>query len=382
MCSRPLVRLRFPLPLCVAAFVLLGACGKKGDPMPAPRTIPKTTADLSVRQRGFEVVLELTYPKSTVAGLPYAGLDEVVLYALERQAPAAPTPAATATPAPADGNAVAAVTASAAAPAPPDRREFEATAREVLRIGGAELASAISGDRITLRFRLPDPLPSPSPLRFYAVRTHAVDGESSDLSNFVSLLPLPPLAAPGQFLLIARKDGVELSWQAPAGEPIGYRVYRRPAALTGYGAPIAMLADPATTRALDSSATYGERYVYAVTAVAATQPLVEGAISAEREILYEDRFAPVAPGGLTALPGEGSVRLVWEAVAEGDVAGYVVERADPGADFHRVTESPIAGVELTDSGLGSGFVFRYRVAAIDRAGNLGEPSAPVSARVP
>ena len=39
-------------------------------------------------------------------------------------------------------------------------------------------------------------------------------------------------------------------------------------------------------------------------------------------------------------------------------------------------------VARTRPGLGSGLAFRYRVAAIDRAGNLGEPSEPVSTRVP
>jgi hypothetical protein len=69
-------------------------------------------------------------------------------------------------------------------------------------------------------------------------------------------------------------------------------------------------------------------------------------------------------------------------VPEPDVAGYLVERADPGSDFHRVNADPVAETELTDRGLGSGFTFRYRVAAIDRSGNRGDFSAEVEARVP
>ena len=80
------------------------------------------------------------------------------------------------------------------------------------------------------------------------------------------------------------------------------------------------------------------------------------------------------------MPGE--VKLLWEAVGESDVAGYVVERADPGSGFHRVNPEPVNALELSDRGLGSGFTFRYRVAAIDRAGNLGDFSGAVEVRVP
>lgn len=363
MCSERQPRAAL-LPLFFALLVATAGCGKKGDPLPAPRTIPQAVSDLSVRQRGLEVVLEMTHPKATVAGLPFDGIDEVVLYALEL---ATTLPATT--PAP-----------------PPERREFEAAAQPLLRVGGAELASAISGDRITLRYRLAEPIPEAAPLRHFAVRTHAAGGEASDLSNFVSLLARPPLAAPANLALAPRKDGIEVRWSTPPDAVVGYHVYRRSADRTAYGAPIAAIApatsDPMPTSALDSSAAYGQRYVYAVVAIAAREPLVESALSTEREILYEDRFAPVPPHGLTSLPGEGFVRLVWEAVAEPDVAGYVVERADPGGDFHRVTATPIVELEIADRGLASGFLFRYRVAAIDRSGNLGDFSSAIEARVP
>lgn len=343
------------------ACALAAGCGKKGDPMPAPRTIPQTISDLAVRQRGLEVVLEMAYPKTTVAGLPLPGLDELVVFELERPAPM-PTPVPT-------------------PPTPPDRREFAAAAKPLLRIGGGELASAISGDRVTVRFRLPEPLPAPAPIRFFGVRTHAAGGETSDLSNLVALVPREVPAAPTGFAFTPQKSGIELSWTAPAQTVAGFNVYRRQADRTGYGAPIATR-DGTANSAVDGAALYGQRYIYAVTAIAGREPLVESALSAEREVAYEDRFAPVPPRGLTALPSPGEVRLVWEPVAEPDVAGYVVERADPGSDFHRVTERPTSELELTDRGLGSGFTFRYRVAAVDRAGNLGEPSTAVEARVP
>jgi hypothetical protein len=361
--------------LVVLVLAAAGGCGKKGDPSPAPRTIPAAIADLSVRQRGFEVVLEMMHPKTTAAGLPLPGLDEVVLYELQRPAPVTASPAV-----PPPGTADA--TAAAQPISLPDRREFEGAAKPFLRIAGAELASAISGDRITLRFRLPEPVPTSPPQRFYAVRAHAEGGETSDLSNLVALLPRAVPAAPAEFQVQPQKSGVALSWTASSDPAVvGYNVYRRAAELTGYGAPIATPGAGAAA-ATDASATYGQRYIFAVTAVASREPLVESALSIEREIAYEDRFGPAAPKGITALPMPGELILVWEPVAEPDVAGYVVERADPGSGFHRVTPEPVAETQFDDAGLGSGFTFRYRVAAIDRSGNLGEFSREAQARIP
>lgn len=372
--------------LSIASIVLLAlplaGCGKKGDPMPAPRTIPQAVSDLKVRQRGLEVVAEFSYPKATVAGLPLQGLDEVTLYALERPvalAVAAP-PAATA--APASPEATAAPAAPAATLVMPDLREFAGAAKPFLALSGAELASAISGDRITVRFRLAEPLPADLPARIFSVRTRATGGELSDGSNLAGLLPRAPSAPPEDFLAVAAKNGVELSWKPVAGGSVaGYNLYRRDAARTSYGEPVATLEATASST-VDSGVTYGRRYIYAVTAIATRLPLAESALSSEREIDYQDRFAPLPPTELSALGSVGEVRLVWSASPDPDVAGYVVERADPDADFHRVNAEPVTALELTDRGLSSGFTFRFRVAAVDKSGNLGPAGDPVATRVP
>ncbi len=430
--------------LCLGALLPVLACGKKGDPMPAPRTIPKAATDLTIRQRGLEVVLEFAYPNSTVAGLPLPPIDSVTVLELDR--PIAPPPPAVATspaavsapgagttgttPGLADGGSArvegaassttGAPAASAAAavqppelagakaaegslaplaqtpsPAPalalPDAREFALAAKPMLTLTGGELASAISGDRVTTRFRLAEPLPAtPSSARFFAVRTHATGGEESGLSNLAGFVPRTPPPPPSEFLAVAAKDGVELSWHAapapgqgaPSAPPVlGFHVYRRDAARTSYGAPIASVEATAQSHA-DRTAVYGRRYIYAVTALASREPLAESALSSEREIDYQDRFAPLPPPSLSALGSVGEVRLVWEASPDPDVAGYLLERADPEADFHRVNTTPVTELEFTDRGLASGFDFRYRVAAIDTSGNLGAFGEPATTRVP
>ncbi|MEO8277923.1 MAG: fibronectin type III domain-containing protein [Thermoanaerobaculia bacterium] len=447
MSSSP--RLRRSAALLAALPLLLAGCGKKGDPMPAPRTIPQAATDLKVRQRGPELVLEFAYPKATVAGLPLPGLDVITLYSMEKAVitpaapsaasavpptPATPVTSATATtpaaagstatsgvPAPAATAAApvapAALPAPAPAPAPgatpaapptpavavvhgpmlPDPKEFAVAAKPLLTLTGAELASAISGDRVTLRYRLPEPLPTPPMTLVFAVRTHATAGEISAYSNLAGLTPRVAPAPPPGFLAVAEKEGVKLSWlagaaaettapPAPGAESAeargtGFNLYRRDAARTSYGEPIAAL-DATALATVDTGAVYGRRYIYALSAIGSREPLVESALSNEREIDFEDRFAPAPPLSLSALGSIGEVRLVWRASPDPDVAGYVVERADPDGEFHRVNATPTADLEFTDHGLASGFTFRYRVAAIDKSGNLGTPGETASTRVP
>lgn len=360
MCSE--LRRRAPRALALAvllaplALAPLG-CGKRGDPTPPPRTIAQPVADLAVRLRGLEVALEFGHPKTTLAGLALPGLSEVAVFEATKPAP--------------EG-----------APPPISAAELEAAAKQLLSLSGAELAGALSGDRLTVRFRLEESALEPPTARFYAVRTLATGGEWSPWSNVATLVPRRAPEPPSGLQATARKGGVELAWTAPPGAIEGYQVYRREATRTTYGAPIAAL-DAAATGYQDATARYDQRYIYTVCAVGAKTPaVVESAPAGEREIDYQDRFAPEPPRALRALGGPNEARLLWEPSPDPDVAGYVVFRADPEQEFRRVTAEPVAGLSHLDGGLASGLVFRYRVAAIDRAGNLGEPGETVEARVP
>ena len=359
MCFEPPRRPSGPLALALLAALALTplGCGKKGDPMPAPRTIAQPVADLSVRQRGLEVALEFSHPKTTLAGLALPGLAEVAVYQVTKSAPGGVAPAISAP-------------------------ELTLAARPLLTLAGAELAGAISGDRLSVRFRLDPGALEPPTARFYAVRTLARGGELSPWSNVATLVPRPAPEPPGNLQVTARKAAIEVAWSAPSTPVAGYQVYRREATRSAYGAPLATL-DAAATRYDDGAASYGQRYIYTVCALASKIPaVVESAPAGEREVDYQDRFAPAPPRALRALGGPNEARLLWEPSPDADVAGYVVFRADPEQEFRRATAEPVSGLAHVDTGLASGLVFRYRVAAIDRAGNLGEPGETVETRVP
>jgi hypothetical protein len=242
---------------------------------------------------------------------------------------------------------------------------------------GAELESAVVGDRIQVRLPIADPLPAEPTATIFAVRTRKGE-EVSDLSNRVALLAQRPPDPPSGLVAEARPRGVELGWQLE-GDVQGFDIYRRLATERGYGDPLKRVPG-ANRRFLDDSARYGERYIYTVRTVAGTKPLVHSDPAGEREIDYVDKFPPRLPANFVALPEEGAVRLRWDPSPDADVAGYVLYRRDPArTQFVRVSAEPFLATEYLDRGLASGLGFEYRLQVVDQLGNESELGPPVSA---
>jgi hypothetical protein len=90
-----------------------------------------------------------------------------------------------------------------------------------------------------------------------------------------------------------------------------------------------------------------------------------------------DTFPPAAPAGLTPIPSEGAITLIWNPNTEADLAGYLVLRASvPGGMLMPVTPVPIQLTTFRDT-VPRGARFAYAVQAIDKAGNTGPASAQV-----
>ena len=337
--------------------LLLAACGKKGDPQPPPRIIPNAVRELAVSQRGEQLVFRFPHPETLTSGAKLPGLAAVEVWEMTRPV------------------------SDPASPPIVEPREFEAASRQLVTLSGAELQSAVEGGRVVVRLPLPAPPPAAEPgaaaptlAHVYGVRTSAEGGDApSGWSNLVVVVPRPPVPAPAAIVVEPQEAGVEISWQSPAEGIAGFLVHRRQAASRTWGEPLAEL-PPDARRYLDTSARYGERYIYGVSALASKGPRVESALAAEHEVDYTDRFAPAPPVDLVALAETGGARLAWEASPDADAVGYVVYRQDPGADFRKLTAEPIAELKYADSGLTAGLVFRYRVTAVDGAGNEGPPA--------
>jgi hypothetical protein len=95
-----------------------------------------------------------------------------------------------------------------------------------------------------------------------------------------------------------------------------------------------------------------------------------------------DRFPPVAPGGLLAVPGgDGTVELTWDPVSAKDVAGYVVLRSGGGGDTLLRLTKRMLDLHYTDGDVTRGTTYSYAVVAEDARGNVSAPSATQSVTV-
>ena len=99
--------------------------------------------------------------------------------------------------------------------------------------------------------------------------------------------------------------------------------------------------------------------------------------------LTEARIAAQAPPpraeGLKAVPGPSNARLTWRAIAR-KLSGYQLVRRAGGGEARPVTAVPLQEESLLDVGLDPAVDYTYQVRAVDRAGQCGELSAPVTVR--
>jgi hypothetical protein len=375
--------------LLLALLAAALGCGKQGPPLPPLRSVPAAAKDLHLRQQGTRALFELTYPKTTAGGMALDGITAVEVWEVVQ-------------PAPREGK-----------PQPVDPRVFTSSAKLAFTVKDADLTAAVFGDRLIFSWPLPEgaivaapaaaPTPTPtvtptttesavttpapsapagprSPARFYAVRTLGKSGERSDFSNQVSLIPKTPPSAPDQVTTTARPDGVMVEW-APVQDALGYAIYRRGAQEKGHGQPI-HAAGPTERSWLDNTARFGQSYIYAVTSFNDRDPFIESAITSEREVRYQDRFAPPSPEDLVALAETGRIRLVWKGNTVEDLAGYIVYRRGPDGDFQRITPQPLPAAEYNDSDVKPGTSYSYRVTAVDQTGNESAPGGEVRATLP
>ncbi|MFL6264152.1 MAG: fibronectin type III domain-containing protein [Thermoanaerobaculia bacterium] len=367
-------------PRRIVVFALLAAalgCGKQGPPLPPLRNVPAPVKDLTVVQQGPQLLLSFTYPTVTPAGTALGGISAVEIWSVGRPAPGGKADLL-------------------------DARAFGPVAKPVQKIAGADLTSATNGSRIDISLPLPPttatapapaatPTPAtppagstgPTPLAaYFAVRTFGREGDRSDLSNIVSVVPKAPPPAPQQVTATARGDGILVEWTPVAGTVAGYNVYRRGSQERANAKPVHTAA-PTEKSWLDTTAKLGQGYIYSVTALSQIQPPLESAIASEREVRYVDRFPPPAPTELVALAEAGRVRLVWRPSEAEDVAGYVVyRRVDETGKFERVTPQPVVSAEYVDTAVAAGKTYVYRVTAVDQTGNESGPGNEVRAEVP
>jgi hypothetical protein len=317
--------------LCCAGLVLAAAaCGKRGPPLPPLRPVPAAVADLALTRRGADVQITFTPPAANEDGTTPLRLDRVEIYA---------------------------VTLGADEPAPP-AAELRAEANRVASLepaatpGPMQFAESVSASAGT---------------RYYVVVPFATRSRSGPASPVLAV-PLDAAAvAPGGVAISYDETTLTVKWTGAEGT--AYRVYRD-------GAPAS---ERLTAATFAQPVTFGTRVCFTVRAVAGTAPVaVESPASAAVCETPADTFAPAAPANLAALATEGVINLTWDAVTAGDLAGYLVLRAEaPGDRLQPLMTSPIAATVWADRTARAGVRYVYAVVAVDAAGNRSAESTRV-----
>jgi hypothetical protein len=225
-------------------------------------------------------------------------------------------------------------------------------------------------------------------------------GRNGTVSKRVTVPLVPPPPAPGKPTVSYNETAVTVTWppvamtgmtqepttdgvleSRPIGAPLptlSYNVYQvAPSDTSATAARTKLTKAPVQdTTFEDPRVTWGERRCYAVRSVETADGLAieSGAVDSECAT-FKDTFPPAAPKGLQALGGESLISLIWEPSPEKDLAGYLVFRGKTPDALEQITPTPIQESRFSD-GVQSGLRYFYAVKGVDKAGNVGPPSAP------
>ena len=303
---------------------VLAGCGYVGDPLPPALNIPKSISDLQVVEHAGDLVVTFTPPERSTEDLPLKQPPEMEIYA------------------------------------GPIVEPFNADTW----VAGAT--------RVTNKFPAKDWIGKKIVV---SVRSRNTHGKASAWSNFVVLTVIPPLSRPAAWSLEGVPQGVKIS--APENTQ-SFRVYRKaekePEERAIAGAP--------GREYVDSTVAFGERYTYRIQATApAGDGAAESDISEAKSILYKDTFPPAPPTGLNAIPGVNSIELAWDINREPDFKAFQVYRALESGEFTRTGDLQ-PNPSFRDTAVVSGKRYRYRITAIDQAGNESAPGEIVEVTAP
>lgn len=123
----------------------------------------------------------------------------------------------------------------------------------------------------------------------------------------------------------------------------------------------------------------GEFYRYAIVAIDSARNRSDTLYT---RLQIPDLNPPAAPGSVTAAQADGyRVNLNWNASPDGDVITYILDRADgddPSAPFSEIVRINRNQQFYRDAEVVPGNSYRYRVTAVDSAGNNSRTPSPVA----
>jgi hypothetical protein len=357
----------FVLGLCTFAFAF-SACGKRRPPLPPAERVPQRTELLSGIQRGNRVILSWPAPHRNASDQSVQSIRRIDVFRLAEDVDD---------------------------PLTLTEEEFSARATLV----GSVPFEQIQGAGPTINYA--DELSLTEPVRLrYAVRYVNASNQRAAFSNFLLIEPAASVSQPPTLDTAAavNESSITLRWQPPSANVdnttppnvLGYNVYRATGA-QNEPAQTPLNSSPLTSTSFsDQSFEFGTEYVYVVRTVSLGTggAPVESLNSNPVGVTPYDTFAPAPPSGVTAAASSAPVRIsiFFAANVERDVAGYHVFRSTdaalPKEQWTRLTRAPLDRTTYQDDGVQTGVRYFYYVTALDKAGNVSQPSEVASETAP
>lgn len=352
------------LPLLLAFAV---GCGKRRPPLPPIERVQQRTELLSGVQRGNQVILSWPAPQRNATDQSVQSIRRIDIYRLAEK-PSAPL----------------ALT----------EEEFATRSTLIGSVTYEEIRSGIDTLYYVDTLELGG---QPTRLR-YAVRYVNAAGQRASFSNFLLLEPAARIALPPTLIATGNESGEEvltITWQAPASNIDG----STPVNLLGYN--VYRVADPETeilqpindalisgTQYQDRNFKFGETYRYVVRAVSLGTEggQVESLNSNSIAVSPKDIYKPSAPASITVAAAPGRLSIFFPANPESDVVGYNIYRSTDQSlardKWNKLNPGLLTRTTFQDERVESGQRYYYYLTAVDRAGNVSEPSEVVSEVVP
>jgi predicted small lipoprotein YifL len=228
----------------------------------------------------------------------------------------------------------------------------------------------------------------------YAVRFVNSSGQKAAFSNFFLIEPSAKVANnPGSLTAKTTEEAIFLEWKAPqtnadGSTPVnflGYNLYRS----NSENEPGKLLNEISisATSYLDKSFEFNKEYFYFVRTISLGNDgeSIESLESNIVKILPQDTFAPSAPGAITIAAAPGILSIFFATNPEKDIAGYRLYRSTDRnlrkSEWSLLTNDLLTTNTFQDSKVESGKTYFYYLVAVDKAGNISEPSEVVSETV-
>ncbi len=229
----------------------------------------------------------------------------------------------------------------------------------------------------------------------YAIRFANASGQKAAFSNFLLVEPIAKVASsPASLNATILEQSIKLDWVAPTlnidgtkpANILGYNIYR---ANSDLDTPILLNSYPITDVSFnDKNFGFEKVYEYFVRTVSLGnngEP-VESLDSNKIEVKPKDTFAPSPPSAITIAAAPNNLSIFFAVNVEKDVAGYKIFRTinpnQPKSEWMLITKETLLSNTFQDFAVESGKTYYYYLTAIDKAGNVSQPSEVISETAP